>query len=530
MVIRTEYRGQRYSMGSSDPLPAEFEIRFGGLNFQATGNGYLMRLTNREELRARRQAGSAPVAAARVVTTPMPASTDAAGPSAPQRRRRSGQRSRQARSERRHAARVATQRDVPVDTTTAAPAGERSVSGPRFPIGLRGAATAYTTNANVNTTMRRVPPRRHVLVARDPSTSTGNESSLGSVDALPPATSHGYAEWDFSGVPDPVMFRRFLDATDYWFGCSDDSSAGSYDPARECCVVIANDPANAADVAGAGDGEVPPALGTASRLAAGPSAPPSSPPRGADINAQLAQARELEAKLAEEYRTVWLLRASIAGEASSRGERARELGKQARDRINTDFNVDNSDTPPRASQKLIAAATLLRAMPAPSTPEAWNLHREAQALIEQAAVQQAESSASHIRQQGSARDDGGAQGPEPSIHAGGATERPANPGRTPAKERLLDTRGQARDGDARNIINARRTSNAEAQAAAGYHPRRGGATTAGKIAHRRRSPREPVCSAGRSARQPFPSASASPRRSSNTTGRRIPVCGSTTTA
>jgi hypothetical protein len=73
MVIRTEYRGTRYCMGSSDPLPAGFEIRFGGLNFQATGNGYLMRLTNREELRARRQAGSTPVAAARVATTQTPA-------------------------------------------------------------------------------------------------------------------------------------------------------------------------------------------------------------------------------------------------------------------------------------------------------------------------------------------------------------------------------------------------------------------------------------------------------------------------
>jgi hypothetical protein len=72
---------------------------------------------------------------------------------------------------------------------------------------------------------------------------------------------------------------------------------------------------------------------------------------------------------------VRLLRASMAGEASARDERARELGKQARDRINADFNVDNPETPPRASQKLIAAATLLRAMPAPSTPEARNLHR-----------------------------------------------------------------------------------------------------------------------------------------------------------
>jgi hypothetical protein len=91
-------------------------------------------------------------------------------------------------------------------------------------------------------------------------------------------------------------------------------------------------------------------------------------------------------------------------------ERARELGKQARERINTDYDVNTLNTPPRASQKLIAAVMLLRAVPAPSTPKAQNLHREAQALIEQAAVQQAESSASRIRQQGSARDDGGAQG------------------------------------------------------------------------------------------------------------------------
>jgi hypothetical protein len=276
------------------------------------------------------------------------------------------------------------------------------------------------------------------------------------------------------------MFRRFLDATDYWFVYFDDSSAGSYDPARECSVVIASDPANVADAAEAGDGEVPPALGTGPRMAAGPSAPPPSPPRGADINVQLAQARELEAKLAEEYCTVRLLRASIAGEASARGERARELDRQARDCINTDFNVNNPDTPPRASQKLIAATTLLRAMPAPSTPEARNLHREAQALIEQATVQQAESSASRICQQGSARDDGGVQGPEPSVHTGGAAERPANPGRTPAKERLLDMRGQAQDGDTRNLINARRTSNAEARAAAGYHPRRGGRYDSGE--------------------------------------------------
>jgi hypothetical protein len=97
------------------------------------------------------------------------------------------------------------------------------------------------------------------------------------------------------------------------------------------------------------------------------------------------------------YRAVRLLHTAIAGEASARGKRMRELGKQARERIDGDFKIDDPNTPPRASEKLIASATLLRAMPAPSTPEARNLHREAQELIEQAAVQQAESTASRMR-------------------------------------------------------------------------------------------------------------------------------------
>jgi hypothetical protein len=121
------------------------------------------------------------------------------------RGRRSGQHSHQARSERRQAERAASQRGTPVSTAAAAPVGERRVSGSRFPIGLHGATTAY--NTNVNTTMHRVPPGRHVYIARDPGASAGDESSLGSLGALPPANLHGYAEWDFSGVPDPVMFR-----------------------------------------------------------------------------------------------------------------------------------------------------------------------------------------------------------------------------------------------------------------------------------------------------------------------------------
>jgi hypothetical protein len=173
-----------------------------------------------------------------------------------------------------------------------------------------------------------------------------------------------------------MMLQLFLDAVDYWFGYSDDSSIGSYDPARECFVVVVDEHDDGAN--GAGDG---------------------------DIAAQLAQARELKAKLTEEYQQVRLLRATITGEASTHGERAREAGRQARKRINADFNVDNPHTLPRASQKLITAATLLRAMPEPSTPEALNLPREVQPLIEQVTAQQAESSASRIRNQSNAQGD-----------------------------------------------------------------------------------------------------------------------------
>jgi hypothetical protein len=59
-------------------------------------------------------------------------------------------------------------------------------------------------------------------------------------------------------------------------------------------------------------------------------------------------------------------------------------------------------------------------------------------------------------------------------HAGGAAEWPANLGRMPVRERILDTHGQAQDGDTHNVINARRTGNTETRVAAGYQPRRGG--------------------------------------------------------
>ena len=70
------------------------------------------------------------------------------------------------------------------------------------------------------------------------------------------------------------------------------------------------------------------------------------------------------------------------------------MGRAARERILADDNVDKPPELKTAGENLVAAAYLLQAMPEPSTTSGRNLRREAQVIIEQAAVQQAASSAS----------------------------------------------------------------------------------------------------------------------------------------
>ena len=72
-----------------------------------------------------------------------------------------------------------------------------------------------------------------------------------------------------------------------------------------------------------------------------------------------------------------------------RGAHAQAAGRVARERILADDNVNKPPELKTAGEKLVAAAYLLQAMPEPSTPSGRNLRREAQELIEQAAVQQA---------------------------------------------------------------------------------------------------------------------------------------------
>nr|CAB3453698.1 unnamed protein product [Digitaria exilis] len=139
----------------------------------------------------------------------------------------------------------------------------------------------------------------------------------------------------------------------------------------------------------------------------------------------------------------------------------------------------DDDLAPRTSQKLIAAAALLRAMPEAATSEGRKLHLEAQKLVENAARQQAESSASRLRRSSASKGErggeslvrsprpngraraqsrGGSHWDMPRRHVGEprAPEAGTPPARVPARSRLRDTRGAINDGDARNTLNQMR--------------------------------------------------------------------------
>ena len=128
-----------------------------------------------------------------------------------------------------------------------------------------------------------------------------------------------------------------------------------------------------------------------------PPAAPSSSSSSVARQAQLAQHKELQAKLDEQRRQTQELRTALEQQRTVHGEHAQAAARVARERILADDNVDKPPELKTAGEKLVAAAYLLQAMPEPSTTSGRNLRREAQVLIEQAVVQQAESSASCIR-------------------------------------------------------------------------------------------------------------------------------------
>jgi hypothetical protein len=98
--------------------------------------------------------------------------------------------------ERRRATRIASQSEATTGGMATAPMGDRAVPQPQFPLRMRNAAMAYASSASTDVAARGGRPCRHVPAAKNLTTTTNDESYHGSASELPPATSHGYAEWD----------------------------------------------------------------------------------------------------------------------------------------------------------------------------------------------------------------------------------------------------------------------------------------------------------------------------------------------
>jgi hypothetical protein len=206
---------------------------------------------------------------------------------------------------------------------------------------------------------------------------------------------------------------------------------------------------------------------------------------------QLEQIREMQAKLDEEVGQLVQLQQNIEQEWEDRalaGE-ARHQAQDVQRRITGDTRARLPPASSGVGQNLVAAAILLRAMPEPSITEGWRIQGELKNLLEDAAVRQAESSAS--RRQGYPPKHRAATSRfmrEALVHTGRTRDTtPVAPGRLDNKHRRHDRR-------ARLDEKVRR----------GYHPRRGGRYDSGEDWSPSPEPPGPQAFSRTIRRAPFP--------------------------
>ena len=175
-----------------------------------------------------------------------------------------------------------------------------------------------------------------------------------------------------------------------------DTESDSYDPTRECFNI---------------DEEVETTEETQDAVAGGrapvaredPMTPRNNgqvdPPPQEDKAAQLAQLRELKAKLDEDReRLTQLERALEQDQSYPHGGGARRRAREVHRQIVRDGEPELPFSHfPRAGQNIVAATMLLRNMPEPSNSQARRIRDEVQTLLQVTAAQQAESSASRRR-------------------------------------------------------------------------------------------------------------------------------------
>jgi hypothetical protein len=206
--------------------------------------------------------------------------------------------------------------------------------------------------------------------------------------------------WDFSILGNPNAMRDFMTACDYCLSdCSDGSrSLGDEDcgPSRECFHVDLRGPDEGNHLGMPENGDLPrpvPRVDILRELAVVP-----VPAGGHDP--QLEQIREMEARLDEGAGTLEPIRRDIGQEWAGQplaGE-VHHLPQGFQHHIADDVRVRPPPTSNGVGQNLAAAAILLRVMPEPSTTEGRRIQGELKNLLEDVAVQRAESSAS--RRQG----------------------------------------------------------------------------------------------------------------------------------
>jgi hypothetical protein len=201
--------------------------------------------------------------------------------------------------------------------------------------------------------------------------------------------------WDFSGLGTPSAMRDFMTACDYCLSdCSDCSrSLGDEDcgPSRECFHVDLGGPNKGNHLGVPENGNLPrpvPRVDILRELAM-----VLVPAGGHDP--QLEQIRGVQARLDEGTGTLEPIRRDVGQEWAGQplAEEVRHLPQGIQHRIADDVRVRPPPTSSGVGQNLAAAAMLLRAMPESSTTEGRRIQGELKNLLEDAAVQRAESSA-----------------------------------------------------------------------------------------------------------------------------------------
>jgi hypothetical protein len=310
-----------------------------------------------------------------------------------------------------------------VPDVTSSPSIDQEVPSVFHPVPFRFSFDPPSDPASVSAFVKAYPnlPGYHMWSSWDRLAAISTYGPLGSEEEDGPDSG-----WDFSGLRDPSAMRDLMTACDYCLSdCSDDGhSLGDEGcgPSRECFHVDlgGHDEGNHLGMPKDDDPPRPaPCVDILWELAMVP-----VPAGGQDT--QLEQIREMQAKLNEEAGQHVQLRQNIEQEWVGRalvGEachRARDVYRHIIDDVRARLPLASSGV----GQNLATAAILLRAMPEPSTTEGRRIQEELKNLLKDAAVRQAESSAS--RRQGCPP---GALLNDFPTHAGGLRPHRANAGR-----------------------------------------------------------------------------------------------------